>query len=64
MADSTTLIEVSAFSGLAGALLTQIVTVVNNFLGDKRKLLADVANQWRSKKVEIAESFFYKPARR
>ncbi|MDB5016977.1 MAG: hypothetical protein JWQ84_1809 [Mucilaginibacter sp.] len=59
MADSTTLIEVSAFSGLAGALLTQIVTVVNNFLGDKRKLLADVANQWRSKKVEIAESFFY-----
>jgi hypothetical protein len=59
MTDNTTLIQVSAFSGLAGAFLTQLITVGNNYLTDKRKQLNEVGNQYRDKKVEIGENFYY-----
>ncbi|MDB5124749.1 MAG: hypothetical protein JWP94_2878 [Mucilaginibacter sp.] len=59
MADSTTLIEVSAFSGLAGALLTQIINTANGYFIDKRKQAVELKNAYRNKKIEIGESFYY-----
>jgi len=58
MAENTTLI-VSAFSGLAGALITQALTGLFAYVGDKRK--ADIENKkdYRAKKVEIAEHYYY-----
>jgi hypothetical protein len=59
MADSTTLIEVSAFSGLAGALLTQMITGTFAFFADRRKYRNEARNLYRAKKAEIGENFFY-----
>ena len=59
MPDSSTLIAVSAFSGLAGALLTQLMTGLFNYYGDKRKYRMEVKNAYRNKKIEIGENFYY-----
>ncbi len=59
MADSNTLIAISAFSGLAGALLTQTLTGLFAYVGDKRKYENDIKLQYRTKKTDIAESFYY-----
>jgi hypothetical protein len=59
MPDNNTLIIVSAFSGLAGALITQAISGLLTYLGDKRKHRIEVENQYRSKKIEIGESFYY-----
>ena len=59
MAEHSTLIAVSAFSGLAGALLTQIIGQAGAYFADKRKLGAALADQLRNKKIEIGESFFF-----
>jgi hypothetical protein len=59
MADNTTLIEVSAFSGLAGALLTQMMTGIFAYFNDKRKYNHEVKNLYRIKKMEIGENFYY-----
>ncbi|MEZ2339365.1 hypothetical protein AB6735_27220 [Mucilaginibacter sp. RCC_168] len=59
MADNSTLIAVSAFSGLAGALLTQMIGMVNTYFVDKRKQDWELATQLRLKKIEIGESFFF-----
>ncbi|WP_419699078.1 hypothetical protein [Mucilaginibacter sp. NFX135] len=59
MADNTTLIEVSAFSGLAGALLTQMMTGIFAYFNDKRKYNHEVKNLYRIKKTEIGENFYY-----
>jgi len=58
MAENTTLI-VSAFSGLAGALISQTLTGLFAYLGDKRKADIDLKKRYRSKQVEIAESYYY-----
>ncbi|WP_161964467.1 hypothetical protein [Mucilaginibacter endophyticus] len=58
MAENTTLI-VSAFSGLAGALISQMLTGLFAYLGDKRKADIDLKKRYRSKQVEIAESYYY-----
>ncbi|WPU98897.1 hypothetical protein SNE26_23065 [Mucilaginibacter sp. cycad4] len=57
-AEHTTLI-VSAFSGLAGALISQALTGLFAYLGDKRKADIDLKKRYRSKQVEIAESYYY-----
>lgn len=59
MADNTTLIEVSAFSGLLGALLTQMMTGIFAYFNDKRKYNHEVRNLYRVKKTEIGENFYY-----
>lgn len=59
MQDSHVLIEVSAFSGLAGAILTQLITTLNNYLGDKRKEQLELRASYRTKKIEIGENFYY-----
>ena len=59
MAENMGLIELSAFSGLAGALLTQIIVAANTYFTDKRKQAFELNNLYRNKKVEIGESFCY-----
>ncbi|MES2111908.1 MAG: hypothetical protein V4577_24340 [Bacteroidota bacterium] len=53
------LLAVSAFSGLAGALLTQLITVLNNYLTDKRKERLERSASYRNKRGEIGENFYY-----
>lgn len=59
MPDNATLIEVSAFSGLAGAILTQTLTGLFAYFGDKRKADIELKAEYRTKKVEIAENYYY-----
>lgn len=59
MADNATLISVSAFSGMAGALLTQTLTGVFSYFGDRRKYRNEAGSQYRAKKAEIAENFYF-----
>lgn len=58
-ADNSTLITVSAFSGLAGAILTQALTGLFAYFKDKRKAETNLKSQYRSKQVEIAENYYY-----
>ncbi len=58
MQDST-LITLSAFSGLAGAILTQALSGMFNYLGDKRKSKYDLNKQYRDKQIEVAEHFYF-----
>ncbi|MES2268761.1 MAG: hypothetical protein V4520_18500 [Bacteroidota bacterium] len=59
MEANTTLLQVSAFSGLIGALLTQCLTGLFSYVGDKRKANTELKNAYRSKQVDIAENFYY-----
>lgn len=59
MPDHNTLLAVSAFSGLAGAILTQTLNGLFTYVNDKRKYRNEVKNQYRGKKVEIAESYYF-----
>jgi len=58
MAENTTLI-VSAFSGLAGALITQALTGLFAYFGDKRKADIELKKEYRDKQVEVAVSYYY-----
>jgi hypothetical protein len=57
-AENTTLV-ISAFSGLAGALITQALTGLFTYFGDKRKADTELRNQYRNKQIEIAEHYYY-----
>lgn len=59
VAENLVLIELSAFSGLAGALLTQMVVAANTYFTDQRKQCFELKNLYRNKKVEIGENFCY-----
>lgn len=59
MTDTSTTIALSAFSGLAGAILTQLLTGMFSYLNDKRKQTAELERDFRSKKSEIGENFYY-----
>jgi hypothetical protein len=59
MADHNTLIEISAFSALAGALVTQLMNGLFVYYSDKRKYRIEVKNAYRNKKIEIGENFYY-----
>jgi hypothetical protein len=54
-----TLVEISAFSGLIGALLTQTLTGLFSYLGDKRKSNIQLKALFRNRQVEIAENFYF-----
>jgi hypothetical protein len=54
-----TLVEISAFSGLAGAILTQALSGVFTYFGDKRKDVAVLKSTYRTKQLEIAENFYF-----
>jgi len=59
MAANGIMIEVSAYAGLAGALLTQIINATVIYFTDKRKYSTEVKNLYRNKKVDIGENFYY-----
>ncbi len=59
MTDNSTLIALSAFSGLAGAVLTQVLIGLFNYLGDKRKSKDALNKQYRDKQIEVAEQFYF-----
>lgn len=59
MAENTIYLKLSAFAGLAGALCTQLITTANIYFVDKRKQAAELKNQYRNKKVEIGENYYY-----
>ena len=58
MTDHVSFIELSA-SGLAGAFLTQVLTGVFTYHGDKRKENSALKATYRNKQIEIAESFYF-----
>lgn len=59
MADQNILIAASAFSGLAGALMTQSLTGLFNYFGDRRKSSKEIRSQYRNKQIEIAENYYF-----
>ena len=59
MANEGILLQVSAFSGLIGALLTQGLTGLFSYLSDKRKVNSELKSTYRNKQVEIAENFYF-----
>ena len=59
MENNSILIQVSAFSGLIGALLTQALTGLFSYVGDKRKSNLELKTTFRTKQIDIAENFFF-----
>src|ERR1700744_3560233 len=59
MAEHNVIIAVSAFSGLAGAMLAQGISGMVTYFSDKRKQSNEVKNAFRAKKTEIGENFYY-----
>lgn len=53
------IVALSAFSGLAGAILTQALTGLFSYFGDKRKSKIELNKLYRDKQVEVAEQFYY-----
>lgn len=58
MADHISFIEINA-SGLAGAVLTQALTGLFAYHGDKRKENSALKMTYRNKQIEIAENFYF-----
>jgi len=59
MADHSIVIAVSAFSGLAGAILTQLFNGLFTYLNDRRKYHHEVHQNLSSRKTEIGENFYF-----
>ena len=59
MEDNSTLLQVSAYSGLIGALLTQALIGLFSYVSDKRKSDTELKKTYRNKQVDIAENFYY-----
>ncbi|WPU91619.1 hypothetical protein SNE25_20080 [Mucilaginibacter sabulilitoris] len=59
MQNTGTLVILSAFSGLLGALLTQLMTGLFSYVNDRRKQQFELQKQYRGKRAEIGESFYF-----
>ena len=59
MADHSTLIAVSAFSGLAGAILTQLFSGLFAYFNDRRKYQHEEHQHLNNRKIEIGENFYF-----
>lgn len=59
MESNSVLLQVSAFSGLIGALLSQGLTGLFSYVGDKRKSTTELKTTFRNKQVDIAENFYF-----
>jgi hypothetical protein len=59
MAENNTIFMISAFSGLAGAILAQAVSGMVTYFSDKRKQRSEKRVAYRTKKTEIGENFYY-----
>ena len=56
---NTNLTGIIAFSGLAGALLAQLISVVSAYLLEKRRYGQGIRNLYREKKLECGENFYF-----
>jgi hypothetical protein len=59
MGGNNTIIAISAFSGLIGAILAQGISGLVTYFSDRRKHNSEVKTAYRNKKTEIGENFFY-----
>jgi hypothetical protein len=59
MTNNQTLLILTAFAGLAGALLTQLMTGLFSYVNDSRKRRIELDNNFRSKKIEVGENFYF-----
>jgi hypothetical protein len=59
MQNHESIVWLSAFSGLAGALLTQLLTGLFSYVNDRRKQRNEVDSLLRGKRIEIGESFYF-----
>ncbi|MGN6394738.1 MAG: hypothetical protein ACTHMI_04200 [Mucilaginibacter sp.] len=59
VATNQTLLVLTAFAGLAGALLTQLLTGLFTYFSDQRKAKLERGNLYRSKQAEVAEQFYF-----
>lgn len=57
--DKNLLVTISAFAGLAGALLSQLMTGLFAYVNDNRKRKTELDNQYRTRKLEIGENFYF-----
>ena len=55
----TALIAISAFSGLGGALLTQLMTGIFRSVNDKRKFRQEQRTALLNRRREVGETYFY-----
>jgi len=59
MPENNTILFISAFSGLAGAILAQSINGLISYFSDKRKKENEMRAAYRNKKTEIGENFYY-----
>jgi hypothetical protein len=59
MPENNTILFISAFSGLAGAILAQSVSGLITYFSDKRKKENETRTAYRNKKTDIGENFYY-----
>jgi hypothetical protein len=59
MNEHQTLIVLSAFAGLAGAVLTQLLTGMFSYVNDRRKLRHELYQNFCNRKAEIGENFYF-----
>jgi len=62
MVDNSTTVWVSvisASSAIAGVVVTQIITAINNRKSDKRKYQFEATKAYLSRKIEVGEQFYY-----
>jgi hypothetical protein len=59
METNNSIIWLSALSGLSGALLTQLMTGLFGYMSDRRKQKTELASQYRGKRTEIGENFYF-----
>jgi hypothetical protein len=57
--DKSFLVSITAFAGLAGALLSQLMTGLFAYVNDERKRKTELENQYRNKRLEIGENFYF-----
>ena len=59
MTEHNNLIAFSAFAGLAGAILTQLLTGVFSYVNDRRKYRHELEQNFCNRKTEIGENFYF-----
>ena len=59
MTEHNTLIALSAFAGLAGAILSQLMTGLFSFVNDRRKHQHELRQKFRTRKTEVGENFYF-----
>ncbi|SCW80260.1 hypothetical protein [Mucilaginibacter sp. NFR10] len=57
--DKNLILLIGALAGLAGALITQLFTGLFSYLNDMRKQRYDLRNQFRLKRLDIGENFYF-----